>query len=158
MPTDAELLKVYLADRDVPCPGCSYNLRGCVAGKCPECGLSPLLGVQQSFWTPGRVRLTRATLLVLSVSYGFEAVAYASILWRPGTFVGVTPIVAAIWVVVMTIHALSSIVPAWAIWRTMGIPHMKAERRLNLAFGVALCVPLVRGSLSLIQMIADLFV
>ena len=35
---DQELLKAYLADRDASCPACKYNLRGCEAEKCPECG------------------------------------------------------------------------------------------------------------------------
>jgi hypothetical protein len=38
MPSDAELLKAYLADRDVPCPGCGYSLKGCASTQCPECG------------------------------------------------------------------------------------------------------------------------
>ena len=33
-------LAAYLADRDVPCPGCGYNLRGIVGTKCPECSRS----------------------------------------------------------------------------------------------------------------------
>ncbi len=35
---DAQQLKAYLADRDVPCPGCGYNLRDSTAADCPECG------------------------------------------------------------------------------------------------------------------------
>ena len=35
---DLQLLTEYLADRDVPCPRCGYNLRGLTAGRCPECG------------------------------------------------------------------------------------------------------------------------
>lgn len=31
-------LSRYLADRDVRCPGCGYNLRGLEEGTCPECG------------------------------------------------------------------------------------------------------------------------
>ena len=32
------LLEQYLTDRDVVCPGCSYNLRGLKSDRCPECG------------------------------------------------------------------------------------------------------------------------
>ncbi|GAB4385674.1 MAG: hypothetical protein Kow0022_12510 [Phycisphaerales bacterium] len=32
------LLEQYLADRDIPCPGCGYNLRGLTGDHCPECG------------------------------------------------------------------------------------------------------------------------
>lgn len=33
-----ELLRAYLADRDVPCPMCEYNLRDLPGDRCPECG------------------------------------------------------------------------------------------------------------------------
>lgn len=35
---EAEILRLYLTGRDVPCPRCGYNLRDGVAGVCPECG------------------------------------------------------------------------------------------------------------------------
>ena len=28
----------YLADRDLPCPKCKYNLKGIASARCPECG------------------------------------------------------------------------------------------------------------------------
>jgi YcxB-like protein len=28
----------FLKDRDLPCPNCRYNLRGCASTACPECG------------------------------------------------------------------------------------------------------------------------
>lgn len=37
MPDDAASLLAYLADRDVACPGCGYNLRGLLRQACPEC-------------------------------------------------------------------------------------------------------------------------
>jgi hypothetical protein len=33
----AEHLAQFLADRDAPCPGCGYNLRGLTSDRCPEC-------------------------------------------------------------------------------------------------------------------------
>ncbi|MFT3687137.1 MAG: hypothetical protein QM783_19810 [Phycisphaerales bacterium] len=35
-PADPHLV-AYLADRDLPCPACTYNLRGLQASRCPEC-------------------------------------------------------------------------------------------------------------------------
>ncbi len=37
MKDDCTELQGYLAERDVPCPGCGYNLRGLPEGTCPEC-------------------------------------------------------------------------------------------------------------------------
>lgn len=34
----AERLERYLAERDVACPKCAYNLRSLLGEKCPECG------------------------------------------------------------------------------------------------------------------------
>ncbi len=40
-----QALSAYLADRDVPCPGCGYNLRGLTADRCPECSQALKLSV-----------------------------------------------------------------------------------------------------------------
>ena len=44
---DAALLAAYLAERDVPCPACGYNLRGLKAQACPECTQPPVLGLHR---------------------------------------------------------------------------------------------------------------
>lgn len=33
-----EFLRHFLAERDIACPGCGYNLRGLTGRICPECG------------------------------------------------------------------------------------------------------------------------
>jgi predicted amidophosphoribosyltransferase len=37
---EARLLREFLAERDVLCPRCGYNLRGLDKPYCPECGLA----------------------------------------------------------------------------------------------------------------------
>jgi hypothetical protein len=42
---DARLLSEFLSTRDVPCPGCGYNLRHLASPRCPECAEQIRLGV-----------------------------------------------------------------------------------------------------------------
>ncbi len=44
-PDPCDLLRAFLADRDVPCPGCGYNLRGLPSDRCPECNQPLVLRV-----------------------------------------------------------------------------------------------------------------
>lgn len=44
--TDQDRLREFLTGRDVPCPGCSYNLRDLPGDRCPECGQELALGVR----------------------------------------------------------------------------------------------------------------
>ena len=50
---DAEALRGFLATRDVPCPKCNFNLRGCTKPLCPECAEPIRLMVARSdgLWT-----------------------------------------------------------------------------------------------------------
>ena len=43
--SNPELLKAYLAERDVSCPACGYNLRGLASEACPECRQQLMLHV-----------------------------------------------------------------------------------------------------------------
>lgn len=43
---DREFLRAYLAERDDPCPGCGYNLRGLTDSRCPECNQALVLAVR----------------------------------------------------------------------------------------------------------------
>jgi len=36
--TQDDLLRRFLAGRNVPCPRCGYDLRDLTSGRCPECG------------------------------------------------------------------------------------------------------------------------
>jgi len=64
----SDTLRAYLAERDVPCPGCGYNLRGSQDSVCPECG------------GPVELTVTRATagrgwLLFLLLTLGWVTLA-----------------------------------------------------------------------------------
>lgn len=48
----AETVRRFLAERDVSCPGCGYNLRGNEQAVCPECGR----GIELTISRPGRGR------------------------------------------------------------------------------------------------------
>ncbi len=45
MPPAEDFLQSFLADRDAPCPGCAYNLRGLTTDRCPECNQHLVLRV-----------------------------------------------------------------------------------------------------------------
>jgi len=67
---DAELIRAFLARRDVACPGCGYNLRGLAGTRCPECEREITLGVsrsEQGRWRGPAVVLLGAILLALGV-------------------------------------------------------------------------------------------
>jgi hypothetical protein len=54
MPADpTRLLLDFLADRDVPCPACAYNLRDLTSPTCPECGEPLSLQVGKPPWRFG---------------------------------------------------------------------------------------------------------
>ena len=63
-------LEVFVAERDVPCPGCGYNLRGLEGSRCPECGLEVRLGVQLEEPAMGSLMVTLAALFSVVGSSG----------------------------------------------------------------------------------------
>jgi hypothetical protein len=79
---DVGLVREFLADRDVPCPGCGYNLRGIHAARCPECERTVRLCVEGSE-VPPRVRVRAALLLtiVLVATVGQVALWFFSGAW-----------------------------------------------------------------------------
>jgi hypothetical protein len=84
MPSDAELLKAYLADRDVPCPGCGYSLKGCVSHRCPECASEMTL---QLAAPPRMLRwtwLVRAALLSIVLEGGWLIRSAVRWFWSQG--------------------------------------------------------------------------
>lgn len=67
MPEDRrQRLVALLSERDIPCPGCGYNLRGLLDEHCPEC---------HSALEPDQLALYDGTLPPASIVVG---IAYAS--------------------------------------------------------------------------------
>ena len=73
--TEAELLRVLLAARDIPCPVCAYNLRRITSANCPECGAQLDLRVAS---TDLKLGLWLVALFGLALPAGFVG-AYAVI-------------------------------------------------------------------------------
>ncbi|MEM9662323.1 MAG: hypothetical protein AAF937_08435 [Planctomycetota bacterium] len=71
-------LKAYLVDRDVPCPGCGYNLRGVAEPVCPECGT--LVDIEEWLVNEQHLRQYRKTLSGLIVGWITNAVLPVGIL------------------------------------------------------------------------------
>ncbi|MCH8152338.1 MAG: hypothetical protein IH830_08210 [Planctomycetes bacterium] len=68
--SEAELLKALLAERDLPCPVCGYNLRAIASTNCPECGATLDLRVGS---TDLKLGPWVVSLLALSLSLGCVA-------------------------------------------------------------------------------------
>jgi hypothetical protein len=80
--TEQALLRQFLADRDVPCPACGYNIRQLQRNTCPECGrgLKLVLGVvgPSNCWitalvaslVPAACGLPFQILILIALAYG----------------------------------------------------------------------------------------
>jgi len=66
---EADLLREFLAGRDVSCPACGYNLRDLVGDVCPECGDRIKLSVRL---TEPRQASLIAGLIALSAGAGMN--------------------------------------------------------------------------------------
>jgi hypothetical protein len=66
---DTDLLRTFLADRDVSCPQCGYNLRDLRGRRCPECGEDLVLRVNVA--EPRQAALITG-LVGLSAGAGFS--------------------------------------------------------------------------------------
>ena len=70
--SETGMLRTFLAERDVSCPGCGYNLRGLAGGACPECNQELVL----------RVNLVEPRMGAwIAVMSGLLAGSGASLIW-----------------------------------------------------------------------------
>jgi hypothetical protein len=78
--TDEQWLVEFVADRDVACPACGYNLRQLTSARCPECGLNLRLTLRPAD-PVARAWITLTTLLCAAAGVG---VLFALMLARRG--------------------------------------------------------------------------
>jgi hypothetical protein len=90
VPREDETLAAYLADRDVRCARCRYNLRGLTRSTCPECGLALRLSDLQTeeirhFALAGLVTapVVAGLWVVFILVLASDPLAYVA-LWIPG--------------------------------------------------------------------------
>ncbi len=69
--SEAQLLKLLLAARDIPCPVCGYNLRAIASTNCPECGATLDLRVGS---TDLKLGPWLAALLGTAIPLGFATI------------------------------------------------------------------------------------
>jgi hypothetical protein len=70
------MMTEFLADRDTPCPGCTYNLRGLTGSVCPECSQPLELSITLS---EGRVGQLIAAVVGPAMGAGSAAALLATI-------------------------------------------------------------------------------
>lgn len=71
---DTAALAAFLAQRDITCPNCHYNLRGLQSDQCPECGLGLALQVdlvepKMAGFIVGLIGLTALVFLAFSIEF-----------------------------------------------------------------------------------------
>jgi hypothetical protein len=68
----------HLAQQDIPCPGCGYNLRGLTGECCPECGQALVLRVGLAEPKMGSFL---AALIALTTGLGFNFFVLMWAIW-----------------------------------------------------------------------------
>lgn len=90
-----DALRVFLAERDEPCPQCGYNLRGLTTAVCPECRTELAMQVfavraQRRVLTAGAVAISMGASIPLSVLgfFMFGAARSGRVLWSASSTLG----------------------------------------------------------------------
>ncbi len=80
--TPDELAAIYLRARDVPCPGCGYNLRDGSVAACPECDHTlSLAAANQALVRPPARTIVAATIAMLLFSIPWAITTITFINW-----------------------------------------------------------------------------
>lgn len=98
----------FVADRDVACPACTYNLQGLAGSNCPECGLELRLTVQLTEPSLGVLMGALAGLFGMAGAAGFVVAGFVLLSayygdWAP----------AALWVVPVPSLAIGAGAGLW---------------------------------------------
>ncbi len=145
-PQDGGSLRAFLAERDTPCPGCGYNLRGLAGDRCPECNQGLVLGVQLQDAAWGTLV---GTIVALSIVAGIAGVMLAVVV-SVSIATGRGPnefLEAAMLIVYPLVALLITGVPAALLARPRGRAWFRAkavaDRRVLLVVAIAVAVSLV---------------
>jgi hypothetical protein len=125
-------LRDNLADRDSPCPGCGYSLRGLTGDTCPECGKG-VADARKRFWQrfndAERAFVCGAACSGLAIAAWVIAIVWSAsdplwviALWVPGAMAVALLLLVLFWWAVL-IHAgrkhstiaIASAVVAWGV-------------------------------------------
>ncbi len=126
---DRELLRRYLAGRDVPCPGCGYNLRGLESGVCPEC--TEPITLRVSLVEP-RQGAFIAGLIGLAVGIGFSAAFLLAAALVAALYGGTPGLLAEVWPLPLHLIFESAALAAWVRARRR-LRRMPPRGRITLA-------------------------
>jgi hypothetical protein len=83
MPSDEELVRTFLAERDTPCPSCGYNLRGAASTSGPECGAQAQITLVKPIRRPP-VRVALGLVMLHLALYLYSSSTAAWLLARNG--------------------------------------------------------------------------
>lgn len=131
--SERDLIAQFVANQNLPCPHCGYNLRSLATGadvpRCPECGLKLTLRIIQKagHWRARSVRRIVATFL----SVGFFALyIVVDVQWLGGPTI--LPLLVP---PVLTLSASSLLQEAWALrTRRMASPGMCLQSWMTVCF------------------------
>jgi hypothetical protein len=147
---DDEWLVRWIADRDVGCPVCGYNLRAVPVATCPECGGPLRLSV-----TSTRIRLGPwlTAVIAFSLATGFDAVVTVLMLipiLLEGVPRSVIPMVAVLFGTIAGLGIASGSGIAWLIVKRGSWNRLSYRRQWIDAVAIFAIVFVVHGIVGLV--------
>lgn len=146
---DAAMLRTYLAERDVACPLCGYNLRALEGSACPECGHELVLKLDLADPVRGAYL---AGLLGLAAALGFNGLFFLFLI--VGTLIMGDGPPLALFLYMFAITGVSVAILCRWIRRPSQIRRRPRYSRIRLAVACWL-LPLISVAAIFLFMIAD---